>query len=95
MRKLYQKELDIIWELISKEPLSSERKDVLLGIIKIIETYGLLAENLIIQERKDIGDFNPTYYAYFSFGFCANDQFRKLSEMKRDFRKRREGKRGM
>ena len=89
MNKLYQKEIDVIWELISKEP---QKKDELLGIIQIIETYGLLAENLIIQEKKDIGDFNPTYYAYFNFGFCANDQFRKLSEMKRDFRKRKEEK---
>lgn len=90
MRKLYQKELDIIWELISKEPLSSERKNVLLGITHIVETYGLLAENLVIEETKDIGDFHPSYHAYFNFGFCANDQFRKLSEMKRDFRKRKE-----
>ena len=89
MKKLYQKELDIIWKLINKEPLSSKRKEVLLNITQIIETYALVAENLVTEEKKDIGDFHPTYSAYFNFGFCANDQFRKLREMTRDFRERR------
>ena len=86
----FEKELNLINELIKQE-VSSEKKEILNAIYKIVKNYELIVSHLDVEERKDIGDLNPTYHACFNFdNFISTFQYMDLCEMKRDFRRRKE-----
>ena len=86
----FEKELNLINEL-EKQETSSEEKELLNAIYKIVKNYELIISHLDVEERKDIGDLNPTYYASFNFdNFVSTFQYMDLCQMKRDFRERKE-----